>query len=454
MKRGEIKIMTLALLLIFMTDVFAQRRIYHNVGDTIENLDTIYWTEDWFRSHAFDTTKIFGNGKAPLPFAGECMMKCYTETPIQVIGLASSFYPYQNNPSGNWSITETHEQEYMILYQAYPDTQILKLKLPINLTGPYRILKMNARGRDCCKYKQNAEPYYRIYESYIEKPITVIDSFYVGGTCYSKRDENASQDNTDYLEYLTYGGYQSLTNVACTSCNMQERLYKSVNKYSIPIGYTPLPAGYVYWHNRRYYMYTFPILLIDTTFVNPDAEYVCPQVDNFRAAVTWESGGTLLWDVHARHRKWQLRICPEGQSYDNYLEDTVVNVPYYTVEGLQSHTHYTAYVRAVCEHYGDTLYGDWSSSIDLYTVVGVETLDQSNDFVRLMPNPASDMVQVMSCFPINRVSVYDLQGRMVYADISVDGVSAMIDVRKLARGAYVVLVDNQQGICTKKLVLK
>lgn len=31
-------------------DCFAQRPIYHSSGDTIDNMDTIYWIPEWYRS--------------------------------------------------------------------------------------------------------------------------------------------------------------------------------------------------------------------------------------------------------------------------------------------------------------------------------------------------------------------------------------------------------------------
>lgn len=443
-----------------MPDAQAQRRIYHNVGDTIDNFDTIYWTEDWLRPFMNDSSEAFYYYKPPLPpLSGMTLMKCYTSTPIQVIGLASSFFP-NNTPRGgspytwsyteNWPISETREQEYMLLYKAYPDTILPLLSLPINLSDPYRILKVTQHIPVGCEPPDHLfSYYYRIYESYIDKAITVTDSFYVGTTLYSCRAEGALSDSSNYLDYVGMGGYGR------DGCTMDLKLYRRINRYNLNTGYGFFPAGTTFWMKDPCYIYTFPILLIDTTFANPGTEpYVCPNVDNFRAAVTWETGGTLLWDVHARHRKWQIRVCPEGSSYDNYIQDTIVNVPYYTAEDLQSHTRYSAFIRAVCEHYGDTLYGEWSDGIDLYTVVDIASDDVSNEFVRLMPNPASDMVQVFSSFALEQVSVYNLNGMKVYDVGNPSGVSATIDVSGFAIGTYIVVIRNQQGVCTKKLVVR
>lgn len=136
------------------------------------------------------------------------------------------------------------------------------------------------------------------------------------------------------------------------------------------------------------------------------------------------------------------------------LSSRMMQLPYFTVEGLQDHTHYTAYARGVCEHYGDTLYGDWSNPLDLYTILDITKPDISNEFVQLLPNPASDMVQVLSSFTINKVEIYDLHGKKVYVGNNISGISHTIDVKKMMKGAYVVVVYNQQGVCTKKLILQ
>ena len=54
----------------------------------------------------------------------------------------------------------------------------------------------------------------------------------------------------------------------------------------------------------------------------------------------------------------------------------------------------------------------------------------------------------------NMDTIYDLQGRKVYDDENISDISHTIDVRELKKGAYVVVVHNQQGVCTKKLVLQ
>ena len=443
-----------------VSNIHSQGWVYHNVGDTIDNMDTIYWIPEWYRTFMNGRNDHYGLeagfvGQTP----GELLMRCYTPKAIQVIGIASAFVPHYGQWAHlleEWPIDSTHEPEYLRLYQAYPDTLVLMLNFRIRLTDPYRALRKDEKKRVlggiyCCDSIDEYENYYRIYEYYTEKPVTVTDTFFIGGTKFSVKDEEGLHD--DYLEYYGFGGWR-YPGTCLEECTLPEQLYMLRRKYG---GTTSsgdyYPPGTPTYKMVSRYLYTFPILLIDSTYVDPNATYTCPDVENFRAAFTWESGGTMLWNVHARHREWQVRICNEGQPPDSYLVDTCVDVPYFTVEGLQSHTHYTAYARAKCEHYGDTLFSEWTEGIGLYTVVDVMSPDNYNGFVQLQPNPATETVQVLSSFPMSRVEIYDLTGKKVY-DKDVSGIAAVVDVKKFTKGAYVVVISNQEGVCTKKLVVQ
>lgn len=436
----------------------AQSSFYHRSGDTIQMMDTIYWAPQWFRDFLKDTVIYFvsnhGNMSAA---AGDFLKQCFTDRPLQVIGIASVLHPSQYGPFDNWPSTiQTREQEYLRLYQAYPDTMILLIDLPVKMSDPYRYMNITLRDLwTCCEPGDcDVSNYnYRIYEKYLDKPVTVTDSFYIGGTSNSFEDENHNVYHNGYI-YRMFGWVRD---IRCTDCIVPNQLYKMIRRYDIPnpSGGAPYPPGHIHWWNYNAYLYTFPILLIDTTFADPGTEpYVCPQVQNFRKAMSWESGATLMWDVNARHIKWQLRIAQQGQPAENAFVDTCINVPFFTVDGLQGQTHYSAYIRAVCEHYGDTLYGDWSAPLDLYTITSINSPDEPNTLVHLMPNPASEQVQVLSSFALQSIEIYNLRGQKVYADKNAKGISATIDISKLETGTYIVVIHNQQGVSTRKLIVQ
>ena len=443
---------------------FSQSNFYHRVGDTIMKLDTIYWVPKWYKEYIRPDTvtshEVVGAPRVGVPC--EILIRHETETPLQVIGIAGVLSPegmIYPPVMEDWNIDSTFEPEYFRLYQCHPDSLEKKIDLPFRISDPYRIVRIPQKTtyHDCCdSILYTANHYFRLYEEYLEKPITVTDSFYLGVTTYSMMSEpegpNQNPQQHDNVVY-PYGGSSGNGingSSMCRDCHLPANHYR----ISILKTISSLPAGTVIHRDDAKIMYFFPILLIDTTFANPGTDpYTCPKVSFFRAVATWEDGGTLMWDVHARHRLWQVRICNVGESPDQFMIDTCVNVPYLTVSGLQDSTHHSAYIRAICEHYGDTLYSEWSNPIDLYTIVDIDSPDLSDNYVSLIPNPANDYVQVLSNFPMEKIELYDLKGTLVLSS-GVSGVSNNIDVKSLPRGVYIMVIRNQQGTCTKKLVLR
>ena len=87
---------------------------------------------------------------------------------------------------------------------------------------------------------------------------------------------------------------------------------------------------------------------------------------------------------------------------------------------------------------------------------GVDTLGISVQLlerhVSLMPNPATERVQVVSSFGLRGVEVYNAAGAKV-EDRRLTGISASLDVSALPEGAYVVKVRTPAGTAVKKLLV-
>lgn len=73
-------------------------------------------------------------------------------------------------------------------------------------------------------------------------------------------------------------------------------------------------------------------------------------------------------------------------------------------------------------------------------------------FVRLMPNPASESVVVMSSYGIKSIEVYDIRGERVIEQDG-NGTSTDFNVSKWPKGAYVVLVHTPMGTAAKRLLV-
>ena len=440
----------------------AQKPFYHNIGDTIDFLDTIYWRPAWYDRYArLDTiTAQFPSGLQFPRIAGEVLMRCYTDKPLQVIGIASSVKMYHDY-NDFLGLDSLRLPEYLRLYQVHPgDSLELKLEFKYQLTDPHRTINIEYKrvpSHFVCDSMILYKCYYPIFEYYAEKAVTISDTFYIGGTDYSVTDEDDYNTYYNIPDYIC-AGWNSMN----SPCKFPESTYRFTNFYqTLSIGGPGLAPNTIQYLTRKEMMYTFPILLIDTTFADTTGgdTFVCPEVKHFRAANTWESGGVMLWDVEVQHSLWQLRLCNAGDNIENPLVDTVINNVYFSFSGLQPETHYDVYIRALCEHYGDTLESDWSGPVDLYTVYQNSAIDQPSDaLVQLIPNPAGDAttISISGVTGTMEVSIVDLNGHTVMTEqLECNGDCAkQIQVSGLAKGAYMVHLDGAHVNLVKRLVVK
>lgn len=66
---------------------------------------------------------------------------------------------------------------------------------------------------------------------------------------------------------------------------------------------------------------------------------------------------------------------------------------------------------------------------------------QSTDGIGVYPNPVSDVLHVKSESKVNAVSIYDVSGRRIHAEL----VNETIDVRNLQKGVYVISIETANG---------
>jgi hypothetical protein len=74
-------------------------------------------------------------------------------------------------------------------------------------------------------------------------------------------------------------------------------------------------------------------------------------------------------------------------------------------------------------------------------------------YVGLQPNPATERVQVLSSFGLQRIEVYNATGVKV-DERKAAGYSATLDVSALPAGPYLVRIATPRGTVTKKLVVR
>lgn len=202
----------------------------------------------------------------------------------------------------------------------------------------------------------------------------------------------------------------------------------------------------------------FPIL--DTLFGTP-----CAAVTGLDTAGVDSVWATLMWSADARQHDWEVWYRPTGDTVDGGAVVTVA-VPTVTLTGLMPGTEYSVAVRGRCDidnysPWSDTLLftttQDTTEVIDTTTIdttqtQGIQRLGNLDRFTRIMPNPASEVVNVLSSYRLESIAVYDLTGRLMLEQPA-EGISAMVKVGSLPRGTYIMAIRTQQGVATKKLVV-
>ena len=160
----------------------------------------------------------------------------------------------------------------------------------------------------------------------------------------------------------------------------------------------------------------------------------------------------LLWNTNSEHHSWQVSYGADGTLPDDGI---LVNCPIQVTQicGLDSGQRYVAYIRAVCEHDSTLVYSDWSDGIVL-DPAGTEGIDPADaSFTTLIPNPATDLVQVVSALPFVRIEVYDMKGiRML--DLPAVGTTATFNVGGWPSDLYIVVVHSSVGNVTRKLIVR
>ena len=509
------RILFIAFAILFLAAPFtgrSQHQYYFNEGDTIYGRDTTYhyqwWSEQWLAS---DPLHKLGYEDIDLYWLlhGRVARYCYTEQPLNIIGIATTLYnccidgqyAYEHGLPEGWGNpcdVPPDKQEYLILYEADTFSRHNRFyevgRIPFDYTKPARYLNLDLRHNNnvCCNIAPNFNKIVKIREYYFDKPITVYDSFYVGHTL----NTNFWPD-PEYNDYWHWGvtcfsiGYQQ-PNPNTSGCPADE-----LNCESIPIqtykwkqddfmisGINVIDSSVWYYAQVPQLILEFPIILIDSSFFYGPPQYVCPQATNFRIANTDidDRKVVLLWDTHGDHQSWQISYGPAGTAPD---DGTIINCPMQVgqIMNLDTCTEYVAYVRAVCNH-DSIVYSEWSDSLLINvcdtTGGGTGRIDATSaQFVQLMPNPASEQVQVISSFGISGIEVYDLQGRLVLetengrcntprpsatplregtADAAEGTIptalSAQFSVSGWLPGLYIAVVHTPAGNFAKKLAVK
>lgn len=396
-------------------------------------------------------------GGSAIHYNGIMAKKCFTESPLNVVGIAV-VGTFVNQ------VDAIHEfpEEYLYLYEATPDTFQLLKTVAWNSTDPQKYYQTRNRGgnTDCSREQQDITySTYELREYYFDTSITVSDSFYVGFSSFLNpfyTPEDGYILSPYHSPEYVFGGL-GISRLCThpwyfdTSCYYPMTTYKMLPSCLLP-GFDCFPNLVVdewHWIDIPSFAYVFPIIEIPDTFS-------CTPVASLQVAEADSGCVMLLWDADSTQTEWTVCYGPEGTDVDS-CETVTVSEPALRLCGLDTCTKYVAYVRAVCHHNDSIYYTEWSDSATIAFSCDTTSFEEGISTVAgqkllVIPNPASDHVTVTSPYTIESIDVFDMQGHRVYTT-NANSNSVKIDIASFVPASYIVLAHTTDGIVSRKIVV-
>ncbi len=406
-----------------------------HIMDTIMGREPTYFYQFWFDSAEFHVSKPECHKSLSMAQPTEVAKYNYTDSTLKVIGIAaysrSEYVPDPPLPCyaqcADTSFDNWHES--FILYKPTDTGMTVLASQTYNVRDTTRMMKLYYVWRDS-RYSVEVG-YYPIYEVYFDEPVFVTDSFYVATTNYNGVVDSSTMTYPGPPAMSAY--YSPFGNI--TLCYPQH--FKRKGDWT----------GFQWEHKYEDRVWIiFPI--IDTT----QPRCWRPVGLNLQSQDT--DGVYLAWECGENNHAWEVAYGPANDDPEGY-STLATTTPECTLRGLAAGVEYAARVRAIC--FGNTMYSSWTDTLR-FTREGeplsIISPDDNSDGIRLMPNPASGSVVVMSSYGIEGVEVYDVRGERVLTLSGAErGTTAGFDVSKWAKGAYVVLVRTRAGTASKRLVV-
>ena len=473
--------------------------------DTVDSRCRYYYYSQWY-----DTCECCYNGSPDnyanlgLREADNCSWvehaySDYTPKPLEMLGVAVMILPLSSSIYHYLMVDTNYGPEYV--YVAYWDSaanQMLKLDSVRWDTLTPKILRLPLTGTP--EYYGNSSRfpegigYCEVYEAYFSKPVTVDSVFFIIGTSHGE----VRSEDPGYIGYsihkpalyaLVANGYSSPHR-----CNPESPLRKYLRRYKNGFGY----LFDWEWMPRHIYGRSWgPFLPI----IRPQSRVEVHSADSTMGQV---SGGGYFFDSTIV----QLVATAEyGYVFSHWDDGDTTNPRQLTVVGDTSFTAYFAeavfhnlYVRAFPPTYGTvtgggsypkntdtvihaipsgvyTRFSRWDDGdtanprrvavvhdttltafFKKVTFLSTDEAAPSDNLFRLIPNPASGMVQCETTgdpFPGGTLTLTDATGReLMRHELAPLTASLRLDLSALPAGTYFVTLATPQGSSTQKLILE
>lgn len=446
--------------------------------------------EDWLESDPFHKASLGssyfccypGSPQVPLirggqatAILGDQLQYNYIEGGADVYGIAVW------NPYYDTNNLEYYVQEDLFLYDALPDTFMLKATLPytpgsnVNYFNTRFPTKWMQHGSGCVVPDFFGYNTQRNSAHFFDKPIHVTDSFYVGATqrgfanlmIHMHDGEGGHCPVPHRWGHIIVSNMGQFGDSTCWPRIKLKQRFTISNPFlyslSIAAWNDSIPEGYILnqWVDRIAVDFCLIVPIIGHTDTLWDYELPdCPWVRWLNVTGVYDDTTVLRWDrFDDAHSQWQLAYGPKGiRPEDGTLVDCS-RPSWRHIDSLHRGDTLVAWVRTVCNEYGYEYYSDWSDSVEWCGAEQQLWTERPNGnavtdgMVRLSPNPANADVSVSSAYRLLGVEAYAMDGRAVYK-ADAHGLTHTFSVKGWPQGTYLIMVETASGIATKKLVVR
>lgn len=181
--------------------------------------------------------------------------------------------------------------------------------------------------------------------------------------------------------------------------------------------------------------------------------YGCTEPIALNASEITLNSALLNWVPTGADTEWELLWGDDG--FDTTSQGTLVSgipEPQYLLEGLEDGSWYDFYVKAVC---GDTAKSEWAGPGRFSTLyVGIENNYHQN--VNIFPVPAKDyfIIEFPSVKnPVTKIHIYDFTGDKIITLEHFNNQSLMVNTGSFRPGYYTVLIEFEDYLYRRKIVI-
>ena len=221
----------------------------------------------------------------------------------------------------------------------------------------------------------------------------------------------------------------------------------------LEVGTHSLGVTISYWKNGNQNVCYAETVFVDVTIEN---EATCPAITNLTATVNTDNTVTLNWDN------------PDPSIWPS------TDINYWFFDGSSDlssdlsgspKTSWTSSELSLGTHnlgvqigYYSTIAEDYICKADIIfvevTITNVEEIKTSLFSAEIFPNPAKDVLNIVSDSEIISYELYDALGRLLINKTEVANTESIVNVSSLKHGIYMLKLNTQKGTGTFKLIIE